>query len=324
MKIGYYVHHHGRGHATRAAVIGVAAQRRGHHVTFLGSGPLPDGECVTLPRDDVEPLFRDSSAGGRLHWAPLGGGYRDRMTRLADWVAQAAPDVVVTDVSAEVTILARTLGVPVVMIAQPGERTDAPHKLAFDVATRIVAPWPEGMALAPHLHTVAGKTTYVGGISRLDGTRTTEQAGRTQPTVGLLVGGPGWDDPQFERALQTARPGVRWLRPSGGDVVTMLASVDLVVTHAGQNAIADVAACGTPALVVPQHRPFREQEQMAEALAAAGLATTVRLGASADEVADRLDAALAGDRTTAARAWTRWRVSEAATRAVAAIEVAAR
>lgn len=83
MRIGYYVHHHGRGHATRAGVIGAELTRRGHVITYLGSGALPDGDQVALASDadEADAPFVDPDAGGRLHWAPLGGGYAERSDR---------------------------------------------------------------------------------------------------------------------------------------------------------------------------------------------------------------------------------------------------
>ncbi|MFC8762138.1 MULTISPECIES: glycosyltransferase [Streptomyces] len=47
----------------------------------------------------------------------------------------------------------------------------------------------------------------------------------------------------------------------------------MVVTHAGQNAVAECAAARVPAVVVPQSRPHGEQHATAHALAEGGLAT---------------------------------------------------
>ena len=101
--IGYYVHHQGNGHLTRAATI---ARHLGTGlVTGLSSRPRPlewDGPWVTLPRDDVSPVgdAADPTAHAALHWAPLAhSGLRERMAMLADWVRTVAPRLVVVDVS---------------------------------------------------------------------------------------------------------------------------------------------------------------------------------------------------------------------------------
>ena len=49
----------------------------------------------------------------------------------------------VVDVSVEVAILVRLLGVPVVVMAMPGDRIDAPHDLVYQAADHILAAWPE-------------------------------------------------------------------------------------------------------------------------------------------------------------------------------------
>jgi hypothetical protein len=80
-------------------------------------------------------------------------------------------------------------------------------------------------------------------------------------------------------AARAATPGWEWttLGPPEDrwvdDPWPLLCAADVVVTHAGQNAIADVAAARRPAIVVPQPRPHGEQRALARALGHAGLAT---------------------------------------------------
>jgi hypothetical protein len=51
------------------------------------------------------------------------------------------------------------------------------------------------------------------------------------------------------------------------DPTSALRDADVVVTHAGQNALAEVAAARRPAVVVPQDRPHDEQRTTAGVLA---------------------------------------------------------
>ena len=168
--IGYYVHHHGRGHLARATSI--CAHLR-EPVTFLSSIDMPDQRhrnTVRLPRDDRAPTFSDPSANGTLHWAPLhDSGLRERMGLIAAWVTATKPNVMVVDVSVEVAMLVRLLGVPVVVMAMPGDRIDAPHDLVYQAADHILAAWPRELYEPPWLREHSAKTTYVGGISRFDG-----------------------------------------------------------------------------------------------------------------------------------------------------------
>ena len=64
------------------------------------------------------------------------------MAQIAAWVATHAPRLMVVDVSVEVTVLVRSMGVPTVVMGMPGVRDDAAHQLAYRLADAIIAPWP--------------------------------------------------------------------------------------------------------------------------------------------------------------------------------------
>ncbi|GAA3138733.1 hypothetical protein GCM10020255_014670 [Rhodococcus baikonurensis] len=49
-----------------------------------------------------------------------------------------------------------------------------------------------------------------------------------------------------------------------------------MVSHAGQNAVADIAIAGKPAIVIAQERPFGEQVATAGALSMHNLAVTLK------------------------------------------------
>ena len=276
--IGYYAHHHGVGHITRSDAI---ARSMTEPMTVLSSRARPAAhaaaEWISLPLDIDESAKGDavegSSAGGVLHWAPHDvDGLTERMAIIAEWVARERPLAVVVDVSVEVAMFLRLMGVRVIVMAVPGEREDPIHSLAYRAASHIVAPWSREVYDPTWLRPYAEKTTYAGSISRF--AERERIAARTDPTVVILGAAGGtaltrdlvdsWSavDARFEfRALGVA--GGDWV----DDVWPVLCSAALVVTHAGQNAVADVAASGAPAIVVPQARPFGEQSATAAALA---------------------------------------------------------
>ncbi|MCC4908051.1 glycosyltransferase [Microbacterium sp. cx-59] len=328
--VGYYIHHHGRGHLHRASAIAAAL---GGPVTGLSSLPRPaawNGDWVDLPLDvpegaaggaaggaapggrggavrvppgpvgvapgglpgglagavreasalrREEPRPVDPTANGRLHWVPLGvDGLRERAAVISAWIARAHPRVIVSDVSVEVALLARLHGVPVVTVALPGIRDDPAHALGFDISAAIIAAWPdeaEGMvtglsdAAAARLHPVGAISRYPFG------------AGAGAPPAGtrrraLVLAGAGGDGftPDAVAAARAATPGweITHLGGSSGawvaDPRDAVRASDVVITHAGQNAIADVAAARRPAIVVPQARPHDEQAATGRVLAA--------------------------------------------------------
>ena len=322
--IGWYVHDHGAGHLQRLSCI-VAHLRT--PVTALSTLVRPDGFTggwVELPSDRPTGRDVDPTAGGTLHWAPRHHpGLRARMAAVAAWVAAAQPALVVVDVSVEVTVLLRTMGVPVVVTAMRGDRTDRAHSTAYDAAQALLAPWPAALAEPWPAHWL-DKTWHVGALSRLDG-RTPTRApgdrrvavlwGRGGGTVGAqelaaaAAGSPGWS------WAAAGLPGAGWL----DDPWPWLQAADVVVTHAGQNALAEVAAARRPAVVVPQPRPHGEQLANAAALARGGLALVRSSWPTGEQWADLLEEAAARD----PHAWQRWSDGRGAQRAAGLLDDAA-
>ena len=218
-------------------------------------------------------------------------GLLERHRQIVEWLTTERPSLVVVDVSVEVTLLVRLCGIPVVVGAMPGDRTDPVNSLAYDVAEALLAPWPYAA------HVDAGwpadwweKAWHVGGISALAEGDQGGGASPATPVEGtddsrarrvLVVWGSG-GDPLSEADIDLARaqtPGWEWTVRGGGfppadDLAAELAAADVVVCHAGQGSVADVAWARRPAVVLAQPRPFDEQDATVRALDRLGLAAT--------------------------------------------------
>lgn len=278
--IGLYVHHHGRGHLHRAREVAALLASRGEETTVLSSLSRPadwPGAWVALPLDvgpDADEVPRDPTASGMLHWAPLDHpGLRARMARISGWIDRERPRALVCDVSQEVALLCRLHGVPVVSVVQPGHRTDPAHLLGLRAATALVGAWPrEAGDLLPGLPAdVASRVVPVGGLSRYaPSPRGPRHAGPLRVVVLGGRGGDAWTGAQLDRLraavpdveLTALGPGETWVT----DPWPLLRTADVVVTHGGQNAVAEIAAARVPAVVVPAPRPFDEQQVMAARL----------------------------------------------------------
>ncbi|MGE3288536.1 MAG: glycosyltransferase [Pseudonocardia sp.] len=95
----------------------------------------------------------------------------------------------------------------------------------------------------------------------------------------------------------------------------LLRDADVVVTHAGQNAVAEVAAARTPAIVLPQQRPHGEQAATAAALGHAGLAVVRDRWPDPAQWSPLLAEAAAADRDR----WRQWCPVDGAEKAAAGI-----
>lgn len=327
--IGYYVHHVGRGHLHRATAL---ARALDDEVTGLSSLPEPAdwrGAWVHLDRDDDGDAQlgteADVTAGGRLHWAPRGHpGLRRRTAQLSAWIEQARPDLVVVDLSVEVLLLARLHGVPVIGVVLPGVRDDAAHRLGLDVADALAGFWPpEASTMLRGVPAeVVARVRPVGALSRFPVADAAARRAAGGRRVVLMLGAGGHDvRPDDVERARAETPGWTWtvLGGEGGwveDPDRVLAAADVVVTHAGQNAIAETAAARVPAVVLPQRRPHDEQATTGAVLAAGGWPVLVEDAWPGSGWAARLERAAALD---GAR-WAAWCDGGAAARFAAVVD----
>jgi hypothetical protein len=324
--IGYYAHHHGSGHITRLQAI---AAYLPEPVCGLSSLPAPEGwqqAWLRLARDDTPSpqaaaAAGDPTAGGMLHWAPAHhAGLARRMAQVAEWAARERPRLLVVDVSVELALLGRLCGVPTVVVAMPGRRFDRPHRLAYDSAQALLAPWPEGAHTEGWPPAWREKACFTGGFSRFDGRPRQSLFARDGRHRVLVLWGSGGRRTGADElaAARAATPGWDWverdpaLHPSS-DLWGDLLAADVVVTHAGQNAVAEVAAAGRPAVVVAQPRPFGEQEATAAAVQRLEAAIGLPRWPQPDEWPGLLDRAAA----RGGSGWGRWSSGDGARAAAA-------
>jgi len=325
--IGYYVHHHGSGHVKRMMTL---ADHLDSQVTVLSSLPAPKGwagEWVVLAPDDLAAAPVDPTAHGTLHWAPLyDGGLRARMNQVTEWIDRVRPSLFVVDVSVEVAILVRLTGTPLVIVAMPGDRRDGPHQIAYDLADALLAPWSEHLGLGPSGDGRLTKTWHVGAFSRFDGrirTAGTAPDGSVRRSALLLWGAGGIEnlDALVDEA-RSATPGWSWSVAGPGrwldedDLWQELRTADVVITHAGQNAVAEVAAAAAPSVVIASPRPYDEQVHTVRAISRAGIA----VGLEGWPEPDCWPHLLARAQDLGGQGWRRWAPGDGAQRAAACLD----
>ena len=165
---------------------------------------------------------------------------------------------------------------------------------------------------------------HVGGLSRFADRPppVPPRRGRRRVLVLQGSGGTGVTGTDLARAA-AATPDWEWRRIGPGawcdDPWPALCSADVVVTHAGLGALADVAAAGRAAVVIPENRPHGEQHATARALSTAGLAVTAERWPEAAQWPELLARAL----DHGGQGWQRWETHGAARRAARVIETVA-
>ncbi|KQM12992.1 hypothetical protein [Novosphingobium sp. Leaf2] len=275
--IGYYVHHHGAGHRRRANAIAAASDRR---IVLLGTNigdagiDLADDRPASGAFDGIDCT---SSRPNALHYAPVDhDGVRSRVARIAGWIAQERPALMVVDVSAEVAMLARLASVPTVYVRLAGERGDVAHGEAFRGATGLLAPfhpafetestpdwvrektlYAQGIACAPPVSKPAERSVLVvfgrGGRGG-DGARIAEAA-RACPAWTWRVIGPATAPADIPSNLVFAG----WVPAPEADI----AGAAIVIGAAGDGLVNAVMAGDRPFVCIPEERPFGEQHATA-------------------------------------------------------------
>lgn len=290
--IGYYVHHHGAGHAHRFAHIETASDRALVPISELD---LPGS--LILPSDVVSNTS-DATASGALHWAPIGNKQlAERSLAFGRWLTEAEPAGVVVDVSVEAALLCRLFGVPTMLVRQHGDRGDPIHTVAYRTARSLLAPFPEVLEHHSTPRWVREKTIYAGfiGTPHNDAIADLAETDADGPAADDVVivwgaGGGALGRDEITDITRAAAPGQVWFAGHepfdvGSAGVRNLGWIDncaailrrgpTVIGSAGNNVVADAATAGCALVVVPQERPFDEQRRHAESLHRQQLAAVV-------------------------------------------------
>jgi len=307
--IGYYVHHHGAGHRARAAAIAAACD---WPIVLLGTGMGERG--IDLPDDRPRSgrFDGDDAAHCRpaaLHYAPLDhSGVRLRVARIAEWIAQERPALMVIDVSVEVAMLARLASVPTIYVRLNGLRDDLPHLDAFRGAAALLAPYHPATEPPGTPSWVREKTCHFPGITDTAGT---EIAMDRRILVVFGHGGAPGDGALLADAA-SACPEWEWRvigpasLPADGPANLVfagwtnepereIARAGVVVGAAGDGLVGAVMAADRPFVCVPDDRPFGEQRATAGCLARLGAAVVSPTWPSAESWPALIDEALSQD-----------------------------
>ena len=312
LSIGYFVHHQGRGHAERAAAIAHAldadvsltlfSARADIFPTLPAHARIVEIPSLFEPPADAAAALADLPTPGVFHCAPVGWPSITRaVATITSWFAETDADLFVTDVSAELALLARIASIPCVTVLQHGDRDDPGHRSAYESALGILAPYDAALEQPGRPVWMLAKTRHFGGLGVVatapDRAEARRRLGLDQDADIVLVvaGGGGTGTPATPLTLGArAEPDTLWITigemmhewhatpPANlqhmgwvADAADWIAAADRIVSSAGNTTVHMVAAAGRPWIVVPEWRYFDEQVEKARALAAAGAAVAL-------------------------------------------------
>lgn len=306
--VGYFVHHHGHGHAKRC--LAIAQQLHPRPVTIFCAKPalfpnLPENaDVVRIPnfhgKQARSRQLHDQPACQALDCAPVGvSAIRGTGGIIAAWFARQDPALFVVDVSAELALLARICSVPVVKIRMHGDRDDLAHQAAYSACTAMLAPYDESLEQADWPAHLRQRTFYTGGL--IDTRSEVPTRARAREKLGLspdqrifvVVAGDGGVGIPIAPVTMAARayPDALWLTVGKtvryghetdfsnltdvgwvDNVSDYIAAADVVIATPGDTLTHEIARIGRPLICIPEWCYYNEQACKAEALAARNLA----------------------------------------------------
>ena len=311
--IGFYVHYHGLGHKHRTEAIlrylkipATVITSRIADMHWEGIS-LQEVRSIECDIDEVSEAGLDHANDVEaLHYAPLWcSNITKRVAAYTQWLSKSQPDVMIIDVSAEISMLTRLSSIPQIVIRQHGDRRDPAHNAAYSAAHSLLAPFPESMEddLTPDW--VKEKTVYLDGFCRqphasepsaeiptLDASAMTTNKLPSKLRIAIMFGRGGTADRHQQiRDAANSLPEYEWLvigKADNEDSIKtpgnlsflgwvdrpepMIQSADIVVTSAGHNSVMELGRAKCKIIAIAEERPFEEQVRKADILNREGLA----------------------------------------------------
>ncbi len=286
MKIAFYLNLQGAGHCRRfeaiarhlpkfcqLAVVGMDGPPK---ITHLNR-PV---DCISVPGygpPPTNPFLQQQTAHDYHDFLVNQGGNAAFAMAMVSFLSEWQPDLLVSDVGLEASILGRMCGIPVIYARQHGRRWDKGHQLAYEWACSLWAPFSPEMEQADCPKWIREKTFYSGGFCRFSARSPAVSLPDSyipnKPNVLVMTGFGGTEiTPQKLSTAAAMMSQWRWhllgknVMAEGiachgvvEDVWPYLCHADLVVANAGHNSVMETIAAEAPAVFIPAERPFDEQ-----------------------------------------------------------------
>ncbi|MBO0952532.1 glycosyltransferase [Fibrella forsythiae] len=202
-----------------------------------------------------------------------------RAKALAGAIERYQPKAFYCDGVPELAIMARGMGVPVVLVHLPGNVTTDPTQVfAHELADHIVAHFPASLEQANYQF--ASKTYYSGYMSQYAGRESLRNNHSNSTNVTILLGYDNYEALVLERITndQTTqftiignkrayKLGKNCLMLGPVKDISEAIAGQVVIAAAGQNTIAELLSLNKRLILLPEPRPYDEQAVHATALA---------------------------------------------------------
>lgn len=283
----YFVHAHGAGHKATFHMLypalseyfEVIAITTNHDITqWLAafdvkmielSPKYPEGY------DIPEPTFSKA-----FEVTPYAAEPAQRAEAMAQAIITHKPVAFYCDGVPEIGIMARGMGVPVVLVHLPGNMMNDPTQVfAYELADHIITHFPEKLEQEDYAY--EQKTFYSGYLSKYAGAPRSQLS---DDSVTILLGYDTYSDAVVHAMTDnefsfTIIGNTRQYAVGGNcrqlgridDIASQIRG-DIIITAAGQNTVAELLSLHKKLILLPEPRPYDEQAAHTKMLVSNGLA----------------------------------------------------
>ncbi|UZO82404.1 hypothetical protein NBT05_08000 [Aquimarina sp. ERC-38] len=280
--IGYYAHYHGYGHSNYANELMKELQE---DMTIFS----PSSFDFTY-KEQVVPIEDEELTGTEydmeyyetpeyLHCAPMNlSKITSRSATILNTILEKKIKLLLVDVNVEIATLARVASVPFAYRRMFGKRNDAPHLNAYREACFLMAYYPESLESEDTPDWVRRKTYYTGFISKAKTT------GNYLDPVGvpfiLVIQGKGGSkmDASFYKKLADRFTNTKIIVLGSvpehqqhknitypgfvSNIIPYIDHADYIISSCGSNTTSELLSRKRKFLMVPEERPFEEQNEI--------------------------------------------------------------
>ncbi|WP_262152644.1 glycosyltransferase [Chryseobacterium foetidum] len=223
-----------------------------------------------------------------------------RAKAFADAVLNYKPVALYCDGVPELAIMARSMGLSVVLVHLPGNVMNDPTQVfAHELADHIIAHFPS--FLEQENYKYGSKTYYGGYLSKFSGISVKQIDSFDDDVVTILLGYENYDQKILQNITEDLNTkfiiignkreyklGKNCRQLGFVKNINEAVAGNRVISAAGQNTVAELISLGKRIILLPESRPYDEQNVHANVLAQNGLAILAQDDFSAEQWRDLL------------------------------------
>ena len=274
-KILFYIHHHGKGHLSRAQLLIPIIEKFAHVTLIIAQDDflpavkcaLPERKIVTLPSKwSSSDVGKKRTFDTAFEGVPLSAQSTLRASFFVNHLQKEAYEGFISDVSAELTIYARGAGIPVLMQRHSGDISIDPTQVfAYQCVNALYAPYPR--QLEADDYAFFNKTYFLGSL-------VTSKNNSAHHYNGISI--VHSDHEVINAICEALLPIELPITAIGSERshlhhldkityyekvsdITHSANTDIIFCSGGNNTLCELLAAGKKLIVIPEPRPYEEQ-----------------------------------------------------------------